>query len=57
MESGRIEIGGETDEDDRYIAPTILVDVIASDTVMQEEVENAIAATLFDNYDTLPDWI
>ncbi|XP_028397604.1 aldehyde dehydrogenase, dimeric NADP-preferring-like [Dendronephthya gigantea] len=38
MESGEIAIGGETDEDDRYIAPTILVDVVPSDTIMQEEI-------------------
>lgn len=37
-DSGRIVVGGETDEDEKFIAPTILVDVNPSDSVMQEEV-------------------
>ncbi|XP_078512282.1 aldehyde dehydrogenase family 3 member B1-like isoform X2 [Lissotriton helveticus] len=36
--SGTIAIGGECDEKERYIAPTVLVDVKASDPVMQEEI-------------------
>lgn len=35
---GRVEIGGETEEGERYIAPTVLVDVSESDPVMQEEI-------------------
>ena len=35
---GRIVAGGETDEAELYIAPTLLVDVRPSDAVMQEEV-------------------
>ena len=35
---GRIELGGDSDEDDLYIAPTIIVDVTNDDAIMQEEV-------------------
>ena len=38
MSSGHTVIGGETDEDEKYIAPTVLADVTLSDPVMQEEV-------------------
>ncbi|KAM4899428.1 aldehyde dehydrogenase family 3 member B1-like isoform 2-T2 [Sylvia borin] len=36
--SGRVVIGGQTDEAERYIAPTVLVDVQPSDPIMQEEI-------------------
>ncbi|XP_050813112.1 aldehyde dehydrogenase family 3 member B1-like isoform X3 [Gopherus flavomarginatus] len=36
--SGRVAIGGQTDEGERYIAPTVLVDVQPSDPAMQEEI-------------------
>ncbi|NWY07890.1 AL3B1 dehydrogenase, partial [Nothoprocta ornata] len=36
--SGRVAIGGQTDEQERYIAPTVLADVKASDPAMQEEI-------------------
>ncbi|NWY35837.1 AL3B1 dehydrogenase, partial [Pheucticus melanocephalus] len=36
--SGRVAIGGQTDEAERYIAPTVLVDVQPSDPIMQEEI-------------------
>ena len=35
---GEIIFGGDTDKDDLYIAPTIIVDVTNDDAVMQEEV-------------------
>ncbi|XP_048342413.1 aldehyde dehydrogenase family 3 member B1 [Sphaerodactylus townsendi] len=38
MECGRIAIGGETDECERYIAPTVLADVKEWEPIMQEEV-------------------
>ncbi|KAM3850974.1 aldehyde dehydrogenase family 3 member B1-like [Vipera latastei] len=38
LECGRVAIGGETDECERYIAPTVLVDVKEWDPVMQEEI-------------------
>ncbi|KFQ28856.1 Aldehyde dehydrogenase family 3 member B1, partial [Mesitornis unicolor] len=38
LHSGRVVIGGQTDEKERYIAPTVLADVLPSDPVMQEEI-------------------
>ncbi|KAL3841735.1 hypothetical protein ACJMK2_019840 [Sinanodonta woodiana] len=35
---GKIALGGETDETQRFIAPTILTDVKFSDPIMQEEI-------------------
>lgn len=59
MKSGTVAVGGSTDADERYIEPTILVDVKANDPVMQEEifgpilpivnVENAAEAIKFIN--------
>ncbi|NXE16906.1 AL3B1 dehydrogenase, partial [Lophotis ruficrista] len=36
--SGSLAIGGQTDAEERYIAPTVLVDVLPSDPIMQEEI-------------------
>ncbi|KFO86809.1 Aldehyde dehydrogenase family 3 member B1, partial [Buceros rhinoceros silvestris] len=38
LRSGRVAIGGQTDAETRYIAPTVLADVQPSDPIMQEEV-------------------
>ncbi|XP_053922653.1 aldehyde dehydrogenase family 3 member B1 isoform X1 [Cuculus canorus] len=38
LRSGNVAIGGQTDADTRYVAPTVLVDVQPSDPVMQEEI-------------------
>ncbi|NXY51246.1 AL3B1 dehydrogenase, partial [Ceuthmochares aereus] len=38
MRSGTVAIGGQTDAETRYVAPTVLVDVQPSDPVMQEEI-------------------
>ena len=38
MDSGKLVIGGETDEKDRYIAPTVLADCKQTEPAMQEEV-------------------
>ncbi|XP_026338820.1 aldehyde dehydrogenase family 3 member B2 isoform X1 [Ursus arctos] len=35
---GRVAIGGQSDESERYIAPTVLVDVRETEPVMQEEI-------------------
>ncbi|XP_006860905.1 PREDICTED: aldehyde dehydrogenase family 3 member B1-like isoform X2 [Chrysochloris asiatica] len=35
---GRVAIGGQSDESERYIAPTVLVDVQETEPVMQEEI-------------------
>jgi aldehyde dehydrogenase (NAD+) len=46
LASGKLAIGGQTDEQQRYIAPTVLVDVTASDSVMQEEIFGPILPML-----------
>lgn len=38
LDSGTIVLGGETDADQRYIAPTIIDDVQAEDAIMQDEI-------------------
>ncbi|KAJ1530499.1 hypothetical protein ONE63_005397 [Megalurothrips usitatus] len=38
LKCGKVAVGGEVDASERYIAPTILVDVQPSDRVMQEEI-------------------
>ncbi|KAJ0058324.1 hypothetical protein NL108_013269, partial [Boleophthalmus pectinirostris] len=35
---GKVVLGGESDEADKYIAPTVLVDVSEDDALMQEEI-------------------
>lgn len=59
MKSGTVAIGGKTDAEERFIEPTILVDVKATDPVMQDEIfgpilpivniENAFDAIKFIN--------
>lgn len=38
IDSGRLVVGGQCDAADRYIAPTILADVLPDSPVMQEEI-------------------
>lgn len=38
IDNGRVVIGGQRDPADKFIAPTILVDVKPSDPVMKEEI-------------------
>ncbi|XP_021931429.1 aldehyde dehydrogenase, dimeric NADP-preferring-like isoform X4 [Zootermopsis nevadensis] len=38
LNSGKVAVGGETDPSERFVAPTILVDVKPTDPVMQEEI-------------------
>ncbi|XP_068922611.1 aldehyde dehydrogenase family 3 member B1-like [Petaurus breviceps papuanus] len=44
--NGRAAIGGQSDEQERYIAPTVLVDVKETDPVMQEEIFGPILPIL-----------
>ncbi|XP_069089061.1 aldehyde dehydrogenase family 3 member B1-like isoform X2 [Pleurodeles waltl] len=46
LESGTVAIGGGYDEKERYIAPTIMIDVKESDPVMQEEIFGPILPIL-----------
>lgn len=38
MKGGQIALGGKTNAEERYIEPTILINVKRSDPVMQEEI-------------------
>nr|XP_020463985.1 aldehyde dehydrogenase family 3 member B1-like [Monopterus albus]XP_020463986.1 aldehyde dehydrogenase family 3 member B1-like [Monopterus albus] len=44
--SGKIIVGGESDEEDKYIAPTVVVDVAEDDALMQEEIFGPILPIL-----------
>lgn len=59
MKSGTIAVGGKIDANERFIEPTILIDVKPTDPVMQDEIfgpllpimniENAFDAIKFIN--------
>ncbi|CAN9505291.1 unnamed protein product [Ophioblennius macclurei] len=36
--NGKVAIGGESDQDEKYIAPTVVVDVTEDDALMKEEI-------------------
>lgn len=38
LNNGKVAVGGQKDPSDRFIAPTILIDVKPTDSVMKEEV-------------------
>lgn len=38
LTSGKVVLGGETDRDERYVAPTIVANVKANDSVMKDEI-------------------
>ena len=58
MGSGTIVAGGETDADELYIAPTVLVDVPVDSPIMQEEVFGPILPVLeIDSVEKVIDWV
>lgn len=44
--SGKVVLGGESNEEDKYIAPTVVVDVAEDDALMQEEIFGPILPIL-----------
>ncbi len=44
--SGKAVIGGKVDADDLWIEPTVLIDVMPSDPIMQEEIFGPILPIL-----------
>lgn len=52
LKEGRILYGGQTDREQRYIAPTLLEDVEWDDPVMQEEIFGPVLPIL--TFETLP---
>ena len=58
LDSGTVAAGGETDPDELYIAPTVLVDVPVNSPVMQEEVFGPILPVLeIDSVQAVIDWV
>ena len=58
MGSGTIVAGGETDADELYIAPTVLVDVSPESPIMQDEVFGPILPVLeIDSVEKVIDWV
>ena len=58
MGSGTVAAGWETDADELYIAPTVLVDVGVDSPVMQEEVFGPILSVLeIDSVEKVIDWV
>ncbi|XP_029365092.1 aldehyde dehydrogenase family 3 member B1 [Echeneis naucrates] len=53
--NGKVAVGGESNEDDKYIAPTVLVDVSEDDALMEEEIFGPILPIL--NFESLQDGI
>ncbi|KAM4531013.1 aldehyde dehydrogenase family 3 member B1 isoform 1-T2 [Odontesthes bonariensis] len=44
--SGKVVVGGESDQEDKYIAPTVVVDVAEDDALMAEEIFGPILPIL-----------
>jgi acyl-CoA reductase-like NAD-dependent aldehyde dehydrogenase len=58
LDSGRAVVGGGTDLDDRYIAPTVLVDVAWDSPIMKEEIFGPILPVLeVDSVQAVIDWV
>ncbi|HEV3191788.1 MAG TPA: aldehyde dehydrogenase family protein, partial [Polyangiaceae bacterium] len=58
ISNGTVAAGGETDADELYIAPTVLVDVPVDSQIMQEEVFGPILPILeIDSVDAVVDWV
>jgi acyl-CoA reductase-like NAD-dependent aldehyde dehydrogenase len=58
LASGRAVVGGRADPDDRYIAPTVLVDVAWDSPIMKEEIFGPILPVLeVDSVQAVIDWV
>jgi acyl-CoA reductase-like NAD-dependent aldehyde dehydrogenase len=56
--SGKIAVGGQTDPAERYIAPTVLVDVSPDSPIMQDEVFGPILPVLeIDSVEAVIEWV
>lgn len=57
LDSGRAVAGGQTDADELYIAPTVLVDVAVDSPIMKEEIFGPILPVLeIDSVDAVIQW-
>jgi len=58
MKSGKVYEGGNVDANDRYIAPTILIDVSHDSAIMQEEIFGPVLPVLeFDHIDEVINFV
>ena len=58
LDSGKIAAGGETDPDDLYIAPTVLVDVSPESPIVQDGVFGPVLPVLeIDSVEKVIDWV
>ena len=58
ISNGTVAAGGETDADELYIAPTVLVDVPLDSQIMREEVFGPILPVLeIDSVEKVIDWV
>lgn len=58
LSQGKVVYGGQTDEADLYIAPTILEDVKITDTVMQEEIFGPVLPVIsYSSKEEVLEWI
>jgi acyl-CoA reductase-like NAD-dependent aldehyde dehydrogenase len=58
LKSGKVAIGGESDPEELYIAPTVLIDVSPDSPIMQEEVFGPILPVLeIDSVEAVIAWI
>jgi acyl-CoA reductase-like NAD-dependent aldehyde dehydrogenase len=58
LDNGTVAAGGESDADELYIAPTVLVDVPVDSPIMQDEVFGPILPVLeIDSVEAVIDWV
>jgi aldehyde dehydrogenase (NAD+) len=58
LSSGKAVVGGQTDASERYIAPTVLVDVSPDSPIMQEEVFGPILPVLeIESVEAVIEWV
>lgn len=58
LQRGKIVFGGEFDRQDRYIAPTVLEDIVPDDPIMQEEIFGPLLPVMtYENIDDVLEYI
>jgi aldehyde dehydrogenase (NAD+) len=58
LDNGTVAVGGESDPEERYIAPTLLVDVPVESPIMQDEFFGPVLPALeIDSIEAVIDWV
>jgi aldehyde dehydrogenase (NAD+) len=58
LDNGTVAVGGESDPEERYIAPTVLVDVPVESPIMQDEFFGPVLPVLeIDSIEAVIDWV